>query len=291
MKFGTSYSYWGNVWSCDYKEVIAKVADIGFDMLEVGADHLYHMNEDELEMMRALSEEKGVALVANCGPAKEYDLASGDEKVRENGIAYFQTVLQNMKKAGSSQLIGAIYSFWPSDFKDIDKAGAWERSIEALKVVAKEAEQLDIYISLEVLNRYETFILTDCAEAKEYCERIGSTHINILLDTFHMNIEEDDQPSAIRNAGALLGHLHVGEGNRKLPGMGTSIDWLSIGKALHHIQYDKGVVMEPFMLSGGEVGRDIKVWRDLSNGATKEELTQYITDSLVFLKKQFQMEG
>lgn len=287
MKFGTSYSYWGNVWSCNYEKVIHKVADIGFDMLEVGADHLYHMDRAELAAMGQCAAERGIELVANCGPAKEYDLAAEEEAVRQNGTRYFKRIMENMTEIGSKKLIGAIYSFWPCDFQKADKAGAWARSIESLKEVAKTAEELDVYISLEVLNRYETFILTDCAEAREYCRQIGSSHVNILLDTFHMNIEEDDMCAALAACGELLGHVHVGEANRKLPGMNNTIDWRGVGAALRKIGYDQGVVMEPFMISGGEVGRDIKVWRDLSAGANEQQLTAYITESLQFLRKHF----
>ena len=147
------------------------------------------------------------------------------------------------------------------------------------------AEELDITIALEVLNRNETYILTDCAEAIEYVNRIGSKQIKILLDTYHMNIEEDNMYDALRKAGELLGHVHVGECNRKLPGMNNSINWPEIGKALRDIHYEKDVVMEPFLLSGGEVGRDVRVWRDLSNQADEAQMTQYITDSLIYLKK------
>ena len=101
-----------------------------------------------------------------------------------------------------------------------------------------------------------------------------------------MNIEEDDLPDAIRKAGNLLAHVHVGEGNRKLPGMGH-LPWAEIGQALRDIGYDKMVVMEPFMKSGGTVGSDIKVWRDLSGGADEAGMDKMIADSLVFLKKQF----
>jgi D-psicose/D-tagatose/L-ribulose 3-epimerase len=190
-----------------------------------------------------------------------------------------------MKKLGSKTLVGAIYSFWPTDFVDTNKEAAWETSIACLQELSKTAEELDIECALEVLNRNETYILTDCAEAIEYVGKVGSRNINILLDTYHMNIEEDNMYDAIRKAGDLLGHLHVGECNRKLPGMNNSINWPEIGKALRDINYKKAVVMEPFMLKGGQVGHDIRVWRDLSNNATPEQMDQYIKDSLVYLKK------
>lgn len=287
MKFGTGYSYWGTEWKCDYLEVVNKVADIGFDVLEIGADHLYHMTDDEIDTLKAEGLKRGIAFSTNSGPAKKYDMSSSDEAVRACGVAYFNSILHKMERLGSEVLVGAIYSYWPVDFSvsDNDKEAAWERSIACLKELAVTAEELDITIALEVLNRNETYILTDCAEAIEYVNRIGSKQIKILLDTYHMNIEEDNMYDALRKAGELLGHVHVGECNRKLPGMNNSINWPEIGKALRDIHYEKDVVMEPFLLSGGEVGRDVRVWRDLSNQADEAQMTQYITDSLIYLKK------
>lgn len=287
MKFGTLYSYWGTEWMCNYEETMKKVADIGFDILEVGADHIYHMNDGELEKMDASAKKFGLTLTVNSGPAKEYDLASSNPDVRANGVKYLNTILQHMKKIHSPSLVGAVYSFWPSDFADTDKEALWERSIASLKEVSKTAEKLDIEIALEVLNRNETCILTDCREAIEYCGLVGSHKVNLLLDTYHMNIEEDNMADALRLAGGLLGHLHVGECNRKLPGMNGSIPWAEVGQALRDINYQKAVVMEPFLLKGGAVGFDVRVWRDLSNDADTAMMDQYISDSLKFLKRNF----
>lgn len=83
-----------------------------------------------------------------------------------------------------------------------------------------------------------------------------------MLDTFHMNIEEDFCGQAILKAGDQLGHFHVGENNRMPPGYGH-ISWKEIAAALRKIDYQGYVVMEPFLIPGGEIGRDIKVFRDL----------------------------
>lgn len=286
MKFGTLYSYWGSQWKCDYQQTLKKVSDIGFDILEVGAPHLVGMTDVELEDIRHTANELGLTLTSNIGPAKDKDIASKDPEIRKNGIRYLTNILIAMDKIDSRSLVGAMYSFWPCDFEEVDKEGAWERSIEGMKEVGRVAKELGIECCLEVLNRYETYIMTDCEEGLKYCEQVGCENVNLLLDTFHMNIEEDNIPEAIRKAGNMLGHLHVGEGNRKLPGMG-SLPWRDIGRALKDIIYDKGVVMEPFLLAGDEVGRDIKVWRDLSNHADKAAMDQYIKDSLQFLKHEF----
>jgi len=287
MKFGTGYSYWGTEWECNYEEVAKKVAGIGFDILEIGADHIYHMTDKELDEMNAMAKGYGLVMTTNSGPAKEYDFASTNPEIRKNALAYFKKILRNMDKIDSRSLVGAIYSFWPTDFVYTNKEEAWEHSIEGIKELSKKAEELGIECALEVLNRNETYILTDCREAVEYCNLVGSKNVNVLLDTYHMNIEEDNMIEAIRLAGDQLGHLHIGENNRKLPGMNNSLDWAAIGKVLRDIDYKKGVVMEPFLLNGGAVGRDIRVWRDLSNHADTAMMDQYIADSLKFVKEKF----
>ena len=69
--------------------------------------------------------------------------------------------------------------------------------------------------------------------------------------------------------------------------MNETLDWAGIGRALGDIGYDKGVVMEPFLKSGGEVGRDIRVWRDLSQGADEKTMDENLKESLRFLKGKF----
>ena len=289
MKFGCNYSFWQNTWDFtipQYLEMTERFSRIGFDVLEISADHLYHMSDSDIAALKAQGEKCNILFSVNSGPAKEYDLASPDEAVRKNGIAYFSKIFANMDKLNTRILIGAIYSFWPTDFVGSDrKPEYWERSIESLKVVGDDAAKYGITIALEVLNRNESFILNDCNEAKEFCKRIGRDNVKILLDTCHMNIEEDNMFDAIRSAGSQLAHVHVGESNRKLPGMSNSIDWKEFGKALRDINYQGYVVMEPFLLAGGEVGRDCRVFRDLSNGASPEKMTEYITNSLQYLRK------
>ena len=157
---------------------------------------------------------------------------------------------------------------------------------EYAKELRAEADRLGITIALEVLNRFETLLLTDASEGVQFCRDVNRKSVKVLLDTFHMNIEEDDLPAAIRATGEWLAHLHVGEGNRKLPGMGH-LDWTAIGSALKDIGFDGMVVMEPFMKAGGSVGSDIKVWRDLSGNADEEGMDRMIAESVAFLRKAF----
>lgn len=286
MKYGTLYSYWSHEWVCDYPAVAKKVRAAGCDILEVGAPHIAAMTDAQLAELKAAAEDNGLILTTNIGPSKDQDLASPDPAIRKNGLDFLTGVLRAMDKIGSKSLVGAMYSFWPCDFKYTDKEAAWDTSIAEMKKLAAVAEDLSIDLCQEVLNRFETYIMTNAAEGVEYCKRVDSPRCKVLLDTFHMNIEEDNIPAAIRLTGDYLGHIHVGEANRKLPGQG-SLDWKAIAAAVHDVHYDGNVVMEPFLLKGGSVGKDIKVWRDLSNGADEAKMDQMLADAVKFLHANF----
>lgn len=286
MKFGTLFAYWTHEWKGDYTLYAKKVSEIGFDILEVSAGQLLTMSNQEIDELKALTKDLGISITSNIGPAKDKDIASEDPAVRKAGIENLTNIMKAMNRLDSRVLAGVLYSYWPCDFTDLDKKAIWARGVVSVKELAKTAESLGIDYCLEVVNRFETNILNTSEEGVQYCKDVDSKNVKILLDTFHMNIEEDNIGDAIRLAGNYLGHLHVGEGNRKVPGKGH-LPWNDIGQAIRDINYDKGIVMEPFVLEGGQVGKDIKVWRDLSSNANLEKLDKEIQVSLEFLKKSF----
>lgn len=286
MKFGTLYAYWVTEWTGDYNYYAKKVANLGFDVLEISAGDLVNMSDAEIEKLKATAKDVNIEITSNLGPPKDKDVASTDPAVRQAGIDFLTDILKGMGKLGSRQLIGVLHTYWPNDFQDLDKEAIWARGVESMKIVSKRAGDLGITLALEVVNRFESHILNTAAEAVQFCKDVGDPACKILLDTFHMNIEEDDFADAIRTAGPLLAHLHVGEGNRKPPGQGQ-MPWKKIGAALHEIGFDSYVVMEPFVLRGGQVGKDIKVWRDLSGNASEAELDAKLKKSVEFLREAF----
>ena len=98
-----------------------------------------------------------------------------------------------------------------------------------------------------------------------------------------MNIEESSFRDAILACRGKLGHFHLGEANRLPPGEGR-LPWDEIFEALKEIQYDGTIVMEPFLRAGGSVSRAVGVWRDMSNGATDEQLDERAGRSLQFVR-------
>lgn len=287
MKYGIYFAYWEKEWNADQKSYISRVKKLGFDVLEISCAMLKEISTQELMEMKKMAADAGITLTAGYGPGANENLASANEDVVKNAVAFYTDILKKLEILDIHTLGGGIYSYWPVDYtKPIDKAGDWERSVKNVRTVGKIAGECGVDYCLEVLNRFEGYLLNTCAECKAFVEQVDVPAVKIMLDTFHMNIEEDSMVEAILLAGDRLGHFHVGENNRRLPGKG-GMPWYEIGSALRAIGYDKNIVMEPFVRNGGGVGSDIKVWRDLSKGATDEMLDQDAAASVAFLKNVF----
>ena len=287
MKIGTYFAYWEKEWDVDMFKYIKKVKDLGFDILEVCGGGLMELSDEEAKRFGEEAKNEGLMLTCGIGMTAENDTSSEDEAVRQHGIAYAKKLLDKMALAGIHHIGGTLYGYWPVDWtKPIRKEIVREISIKSVRELADYAKPLGINIAVEVLNRFEHFLLNDAKEGVEFVKDVGRDNVYVQLDTFHMNIEEDSFREAILTAGKYLGHFHLGEANRKCPGEGR-LPWQEIADALHEIGYDGTVVMEPFVIKGGGVGHDIKIWRDMVEDTTEAALDETIRKSCAFCNKVF----
>lgn len=287
MKIGTYFAYWEREWDVDFFPYISKVASLGFDILEISGGGLADLPDDKVIALREEAKRCGVTLTACIGLPACYDVSSENEETRQNGLAYMKRILDKMELCGIHQIGGIIYAYWPVDYsKPVRKEIVREISIRRVRELADYAKPKDIMLTLEVVNRFEQFLFNDAKEAVQFVKDVDRDNVKVMLDSFHMNIEEDNFYDPIITAGSYLGHYHIGEANRKVPGKGH-IPWDEIGRALRDIGYDGTVVMEPFVCMGGGVGADIKVWRDMSGGASPEQLDADIAESCRFVRETF----
>ena len=282
MKFGIYYSYWEREWSADCLKYVAKVAKLGFDVIEIAAHHLNGFSSSHIVDIAKSARENGVNITAGLGPSPARNLSAADPAIRKAGRAFFEETLGNLAKLDIRVIGGALHSYWPIDYsKPVDKAGDRARGLEGIASLADFAANLGVNLCIEVLNRFENHVLNTAEEGVAFVREVGKPNVKVMLDTFHMNIEEDSFAEAIRTAGPFLGHFHTGESNRRVPGKGR-LPWHEIGIALREIGYGGAVVMEPFVKMGGGIGNDIKVWRDLSGDADEARMDEAARQSLAF---------
>ena len=288
MKYGIYYAYWEQEWKADYLPYIEKVAKLGFDCLEIACTPINSYSLDTLKELKKAAADNGIFLTAGHGPSAQQNLASVDPAVVKNATAFFTELLKRLEIMDIHKIGGGIYSYWPVDFsKPIDKEGDWARSVENVRKIGRIAQDCGVDYCLESLNRFEGYLINTSEECCKFVREVDCPAVKVMLDTFHMNIEESDIGGAIRAAKGLLGHFHTGECNRMVPGQGR-MPWHEIACALHDINYNDTVVMEPFVRMGGTVGSDIKVWRDISNGKNNAQLDEDARKSLEFERFMFE---
>ena len=287
MKYGIYYAYWERQWGGAYLKYVKKAAKLNFDVLEISCAGLAGMSAAAIAELAAAASDSGIILSGGYGPRPEENIASEDPEVVNNTFDFWKRTFDVLAQLGIRTVGGGLYSYWPVDFgKPFNKEEDLKRSIEGMKKLGKLAGGCNITLGIEVLNRFEGYLLNTAAEALAYVKAVGEDNVKVMLDTFHMNIEEDSLVDAIKTAGPFLGHFHIGEANRLPPRAGSRMDWAAIGRALRGVGYSGAVVMEPFVLQGGQVGKDIKVWRDL--GPPDEAgLDEEARLSVDFIRKTF----
>lgn len=286
-KVGIHIGYWLVNWDFDVKEGVRRAADAGFDAIEIMGDSLLGKSEQECKDLASYAADKGIELLGSLGMPAEMDITSDDPAVKAYGMKCMREIIEKLGLMGIKGIAGVLYSAWS---KKVDgpitpavKAKVTDDCVAAMKELAKVAEDNDVLLGFEVVNRFEHFIANTCEEGLAVIKRIDSPKVKLHLDTFHMNIDETSMVDAIKLAGDELGHFHVGENNRRLPGLG-SMNWAPIFEALKSINYQGPIDMEPFVRYGGEVASAVSLWRDLTGGASEEELDAQAKKAAEFVR-------
>ena len=286
-KVGMYYTFWSNEWLVDYPAVAKRIAGLGFDLMEINLAEFNKLPESKKKEFKAVADGVGVTVATCIGLSPAHDFASPERSVRQNGVEYVKRLLDDCRLLRAPVFAGLNFCAWPSSPPPgmKDKRPYVERSVECVKEVAKVAEGYGVIYALEVVNRFEQWLVNDAAEALAFCDAVGNPNCKIDLDTFHMNIEEDSFRDAILRCKGRMGHFHLGEANRRPPGQGR-LPWDEIFGALKEARYDGTIVMEPFLKPGGPVSRDVALWRDLSNGASDEELDRQGREACAFVRRK-----
>lgn len=134
----------------------------------------------------------------------------------------------------------------PLPLFDIYKKMPEEKAKEFYRVfrdITKPVEGTSGYVLLEPINRYEAPYLNNADDCLNTIEKVGMNNAGLLLDTFHLSLEEKDIPEKIRKAGKMIKYVHLGDNNRQMPGYGN-LPWEEIIQALKDIGYSGFISLE-----------------------------------------------
>ena len=272
-KIGLQTAYWnGTTPKLDIYQIVDLTKKSNMDTIELKAGDFVPLTVEERDKLRNYIKDAGLSVTINgTGLRPERDVSSSEKEYHEAGIRHLCNMLDLCAEMGAKLFSGIPYGLWNTrpdgenvtEIKKVRTANA----IKGLTKVAKHAEEVGVTICLEIVNRFEQYTANTAEEGIAICEAVNNDYCKLLLDTFHMNIEEDYIPEAIRNAHetGYLGYLHIGESNRKIP-VGekkTNIDWQAIAKTIKDICFEGPLVMEPFVLDKSASAKSVSLWRTI----------------------------
>ncbi|MCY6379815.1 sugar phosphate isomerase/epimerase family protein [Hoeflea prorocentri] len=277
MKYSVHAGLWMAQWTDEITPILRIVADLGYDGVEVS---LLGMSDEKAEALGSAVRDHGLEITCSDGLGPETDITSDDEAVRAAGLKHLEWAITTTAKVGARGLAGVVYAPW-GVFDPANKAKRAARSAEAFAAVHPVLEAHDVTLGIEAINRFETDLVNTASEAVEMATASGSSRVGVLLDTFHLNIEEKDVRGAIADARDKLVHFHVSDNDRGVPGSGH-VPWSDVKAGLNDAGYDGWIVAEMFVIAGNPASADLNIWRNI-----EPEATDAARRALAFMKETF----
>lgn len=279
MRFGVNGWVWVSPLTTDeLKRLAPLVKGMGFDWFEIPIEVVGDLDYRQgAQILR--DHGLDVSTCAAMGPDR--DLIHPDKAIQDNGMTYIRECIDATATLGGTNLVGPIYSavgrVWQQTAderaKDVDLL------VKNLGELSKYAGDKGVVLGIEPLNRFETSFINLATQVIEVVDRVSHPSCKIMLDTFHMNIEEKSLGTAIRAAGKRMVHFHACENDRGAPGSGN-VTWDDVADALRDINYDGPVVIESFTNKVKSIARAAAIWRPFET--SQDALAQ---NGVHFLKK------
>lgn len=275
VKFGASLLSWVlPEWKAiEGAYAIQKTAAAGFDLLEILLPP--SMNIDTATVRKQLKENQIQAICSFNLPANCHIPFYPDQAYEA-----IKSTLDKAAELESGILAGVLHSGIGVFSGAVKTTQENEILVQVLAVCADYASRLGITMCLEPVNRYESYVCTCAADVLDLIEQVGSPALALHLDTFHMNIEEDNFRDPVLNSGSHLKHLHITESNRGMPGEGN-VNWDDLFAALAKINYDGALVLENFSSSIPGMSERVNLWHPSRHNA--QELAE---GSLAFIRQK-----
>lgn len=256
------------VWSSpvhteEFGRLAPQVARMGFDLIEVGIESTSDLDYGKAAEIARANGLK-VSVCAAMGPDR--DLIHADDNIRANGMAYVRHCIDAAKTLGATNVIGPLYSAVGRTWQQTDDERKHDVDllVRQLGELAKYAGDRGVWLGVEPLNRFETSFINLASQAIEVVDRVDHPACGILLDTFHMNIEERSIGDAIRAAGKRMRHLHACENDRGAPGSGH-VPWDEVAQACRDIGFNGPFVIESFTNKVKSIAKAAAIWRKFAD--------------------------
>ncbi len=281
MLIGASTWLWVSPLTTSAAEtLLPRIAQLGFSAVELPLEDPALV---DAKRIRALAGDHGLA-VSVCGafgPGR--DLTNADARVRQASQDYITTCLDFAAEVGAPMFCGPLYAEVGKrrQLPESERRAEWQLAVAGVRQACEAAAERGLRIAIEPLNRFETDLVHTAADAVRMARDVNHPAAGVMIDSFHMTIEEDNLERAVLDAGPHLLHVQVSENQRGIPGTGLT-DWASLARGLRTVGYRGLVVIESFTPDNRDLAGAVCIW----NRRAPDQDT-FAREGLRFLQQHF----
>lgn len=260
MKFGVNLFIWSANFDASHLPLLHRIRSAGFDGVEVP---MYRGRDIPVAALRRGLSDTGIECTICSVLTYGLSTISDDPRIRANTVDQLRENIATSAEIGAHIIAGPMYApvgYLPGRRRTKEE---WQRAVDCWQQLGPWLSQHEVTAAIEPLNRFETFFLNTADDAMRFCEDVGHTHVGVLFDTFHANIEEKSIADGYLTVGRSLKHVHACENDRGTPGSGH-VEWAQVFEAIGQIGYDGWITIESFAYNLPEIAGAAAIWRDLA---------------------------
>jgi D-psicose/D-tagatose/L-ribulose 3-epimerase len=278
VKFGVSTWLWTSPFNNESINLFPKIKEMGFDVIEIPVEDPALI--DSVKIRKALEDNHLEPVV--CGVFNdERDFTHDDSSYHENCFRYLHSCFDICEEIGARFVAGPMYSAVGKarPASNEQRQVEWNRAVANLRRVCEAAASRHLQIAIEPLNRFESDLVNNSKTVMRLINDINHPAANVLLDGFHMSIEESNMEEAVKLVGNRLLHVQVSENTRGIPGSGQT-QWDSFRQGLEAVNYQGAITIESFTPHVKALSSAVCIWHPLADSQDR-----FATEGLRFLKK------
>ncbi len=280
VKFGVSTWLWQAPFTTASISLFPKIRQMGFDVVEIPVEDPSLI---DAEIVKIALKENGLEPSICIVFGDDKDLTSADASLYQNCFEHAEKCFALASELGVSFVAGPLYAAVGKArlVSEAEKIAEWGRAVGNLRTLSAMARKYRLDIALEPLNRFESDLINTAADVVRLLDDIDEDNMKIILDSFHMTIEEQDIRKAIQTAGERLVHIQVSENHRGIPGTGLT-PWNEFAKGLADVNYSGSIVIESFTPENKALAAAVNIWKKLAPSQD-----EFARQGLEFLKHTF----
>ncbi|MEV4131752.1 sugar phosphate isomerase/epimerase family protein [Dactylosporangium sp. NPDC049742] len=257
--------------------LVPRLAEWGFDAVELPIEQVGDWDPARTSDLLAAHGLHAAGVCAVTPPGR--DLVCTDDATVASTRAYLRACVDAAAAVGAPCVGGPVYAAVGRTWRMTppERQACYRDFREGLAPVADHAGELGVTIGVEALNRYETSVVNTMEQTVELIEGLPA-NVGIMLDTYHMNIEERDPYAAVAVAGPHIKHVQVSGTDRGAPGR-DHLDWPRFLAALDKAGYNGALCIESFTAQNATIATAASIWRPLAE--TQDRLA---LDGLAYLR-------